>query len=367
MSLSDFFDLPCSLSLSQVINTVSEFSSVFREFCHSLLQESSAGSDLPRHLCIPPSPGFPGTLFTTVFQLSSTAPDIARLFLEFCREFDSEVDRASANASRIFSAQCRLFEHPRPLEELRSLVLVLNTAGERPMKEAKAMIECLWGKYVHAMALTIPTETGGGLPRAARAWPFECVGPVFAAATVGLKRLGDAVACAGRALRQVATTIDFPCDFTEFVRQEDLKWVDVSPPPFERFKFASRFACPDVIVIERFTIVYFPVGMARAKADFTPEAPDELVLTKGTVVWLMQQPKEQWVLAMAKVREQSGFVPTAFVEPIGVALAAVLPGAVGVRSGMLVAVIKERPRGRVLCEKADGRKIDIAREKLAIL
>jgi hypothetical protein len=182
-----------------------------------------------------------------------------------------------------------------------------------------------------------------------------------------LAQLGKEITEAARGLCHVATGADFACDFTSFARGADLKWIDVSPPPFERFKFSSRFAAPDVCVIERFSLLYFPIRLVRARADFEAQSQEELPLRRGQRVWLMQPVRDQWVFVMAGTSEACGFVPSAFIDVIGVGIAAVLPGAAGARPGKLVAVMGEGAPGYVVCEDLRGRRIELARDVVAII
>jgi hypothetical protein len=162
--------------------------------------------------------------------------------------------------------------------------------------------------------------------------------------------------------------VDFTRDFVDFVRDADFKFVDVSPPPFDRFRFSSKFARPDVSVVERFVMPYLPLRIAVARADFVPEGPDELPLKKGKYVYLMQQPKNGWVFAMTRAYGKYGFVPSQFVDVRGVGIAVVLreaPGYIG-RVGAMLVLLGGGDEA-VTCEDFHGKKINLSRAAVAIL
>jgi hypothetical protein len=200
---------------------------------------------------------------------------------------------------------------------------------------------------------------------------MEAVLKLFDSLSVSMGKLGNRVSDAARALQALSSTIDYPSDFRAFISKADFKFVDVSPPPFERFKFSSRYSAPDVYVIERFAMPYLPLRMALAKADFVGASSDEISLKKGEILYLMQAPGEDWVFATTRVYGTYGWVPTSFIEVIGVGIAVVVDKAGAPtfqgKSRSFVAVAGPGEDGEVNCIDAKGNPLSVARSALAIL
>jgi hypothetical protein len=173
-------------------------------------------------------------------------------------------------------------------------------------------------------------------------------------------------------LGSLAGEVSFDRDFDEFVKGYDLHFIDISPPPFDRFKFTSRYAVPDIVNLERFTMPYLPIGVAKVLADFDGGSGDELKVKEGQLVYVMQPAKEVWVFVMQKPYGVCGFVPGSFLSIIGVGVAVLLregdpDGNFDPRVGSVVAVIGDAGNGAVVVEDYRLRRCELPRDALAIL
>jgi hypothetical protein len=54
--------------------------------------------------------------------------------------------------------------------------------------------------------------------------------------------LGQRIRDSEKGLRELTWRIDFARDFVEFTRTADFRFVDMSAPPFDRFRFALKFS-----------------------------------------------------------------------------------------------------------------------------
>jgi hypothetical protein len=311
-------------------------------------------STLAKDLSIATSPGFPDTLFSTVFQLGLAVAALDQRFHDHSSTLIFRVAMALERIAAVRNEQERLlvFQADDVLhhfDELSSMTTALNGSTGLDSKSCKQVVDRLWSKYSIGLAYCLGQRRGDAARRALADYsPFVPVTETFHIACDSLARIGERISDAGLAVRQLAEKIDFETDFSAFVKHADLKFVDVSPPPFERFKFSSRYAAPDVCVIERFTMPYLPISIARAKAAFEAQSQDELSLKKGQSIYLMQR-IQPWVLAMTRVYAICGFVPGEYVEILGIGIAA------GEKTGKESLI--GRKGGKVSCKDSRGNAI----------
>ena len=168
----------------------------------------------------------------------------------------------------------------------------------------------------------------------------------------------------------VVDLINFDTDFKQFTITNNFKFIDLPPPPVERFKFSSRFTAPDKQIIPRFLLKYFPLCMAKAKYDFESKSQDELKLTKNQRIFLLQKPLDGWVLAMQVAYSISGFVPETYIEVIGKGLAVLkkdlnIPNFNGYSKTLLAVLSIDNKT--VKCEDVDGNVANIDNDDLILL
>ena len=145
-----------------------------------------------------------------------------------------------------------------------------------------------------------------------------------------------------------AATLKHETDFALFIENLHLKFIDISPPPFEKFKFSSPFIEPDGSPIVRFKLSYFPLSMVEALADFEAEDEDEINLIKGQRIFLMEKNSDGWVLALKLSYQKFGFVPSTYVKQVGIGLAVAKEE--GFSTGTFFALIEKNEDDTYLCE-----------------
>jgi hypothetical protein len=351
-------------------------------FAESLACKGDAVKWLADDLCVPESPGFPGTLFSTVFQLRITVNELRRTFRDYqegcesrIRETFAGIDAIRAEEKRLIDADVAPFDEAA--RELARLALSLNVLPSLPTRDARrAIAERTWPRYSQRLSLYRAKRSaaragcGERRPSVAEVSHTAAVRRLFGAFSESLAALGGRICESALALQALSATVDYASDFRAFIAREGLRFFDVPPPPFERFKFASPYRAPYACVIERFAMPYLPALMAVARADFAPASDDELPLRRGGAFYLMQAPREAWVFAMARHGEH-GWVPAAFVEVVGVGIAVILDKAGAPtfegKSRSIVAVAGAGDDGRVRCIDARGNPVIAERSALALL
>jgi hypothetical protein len=248
----------------------------------------------------------------------------------------------------------------------------LNQDAQLPKPKAKTQVTANWPRYAQLRASQLrPTTRRPGLKGLDEVSPQDEVHNSLIAISKLIRRFSTKFTTTGMLLRASSGQIDFARDFTEFVRNANLRFMDIPPVRFDRFKFTSRYAVPDIVNLQRFTMPYLPIGVARILEDFEGQSPDELSVRKGQVVYLMQKPDEGWIFVMRKPYGVCGFVPESFAEVIGVGtavlLAEVRADRFDDRVGAVLAVIKEGEGGAVLVEDERAVRAECARQNLAIL
>lgn len=161
--------------------------------------------------------------------------------------------------------------------------------------------------------------------------------------------------------------LKFPSDFKAFAQTHHISYCDIPLPTFERFKFSSQFTQPDQSVVPRFQMNYYPLYAAVALANFQPESRNEINLFKGHRIYLMEEPNQNWVLAMNPSYGKIGFIPSSYVKIVGKKLAyakrEIIKRAPNLTlSNMnIVTVIKviDKPVKAYLVEDEDGRQIEV--------
>jgi hypothetical protein len=352
--------------------SIQKYSESYSNFGNGQPPDRPIPSDLLED-CIPPPPS---TLFTTILQIKTSVGDIQRQVRDFGREVDSVRAKVFGFLDSFCMDQLRvikcgiMLDQSVHLPELQETVSQMNQDAALPRPRAKAQVAASWPRYAQLLAshlrpVSRPTGALKGLSEVNR---HESVEASFSQISAGLGRLAEQFKAHSVALTGSSKQVDFTKDFREFVKRADFRFIDISPSPFDRFKFTSRYAVPDVINIERFTMPHLPLYIARVIADFTGEDRDELSVTTGQVIYLMQNPRDQWVFAMQRPFGICGFVPTNFVRIVGCGIAVVLKELVGHgRVGSIVAVIEEEKNRTVLVEDLKEKRFALPRDSLAIL
>jgi hypothetical protein len=360
----------------ELINSaMKDFSQTYERFGACVDDQSL--KTLPQALCDPDSPGFPGSLFSTVYQLQSSAADVAHGFREFGARLDTyrtevfdSILRTRADQERFLA----LDTSEKVFDDLHVLTAAVNGSGALGSRDAKSALDFLWPKYPAALAAFLGRrfrETPSGSPKRSlgEVSGFELMIGFFQFASKSITKLGQRICESGRQLQVRAEAVNFKEDFKFFAQNANLKFIDVSPPPFDRFKFSSKYAAPDIYVIERFVMPYLPVAIAEARAHFAAESTDELDLKKGQFVYLMQHPQNEWVFAMTRAHAKYGFVPSAFVQVRGIGIAVVIKKtqAWNGKVGALLILLGVTNADTVRCQDFRGRHFQFPRTSVAIL
>lgn len=161
--------------------------------------------------------------------------------------------------------------------------------------------------------------------------------------------------------------LKFPSDFKQFSQTHRISYGDIPLPTFEPFKFSSQFTQPDQSFVPRFQMDYFPLHAAVVLANYQAESRNEISLIKGKRVYLMENPNQNWVLAMNPYFGKIGFIPSSYVKIVGKKLAYAKKEIVKkapnllLSNTMLVTIINviEKPAKAYLVEDEDGRQFEI--------
>lgn len=117
--------------------------------------------------------------------------------------------------------------------------------------------------------------------------------------------------------------------FGENVKTIGIKRVDVVFEPFVPLKVDEedmeifKDLLPNEsngIVVPKPMLNVFPVRVARAKYDFSPDYDDDIKymsLRKGSIVYAVEEPHEDWTLIANLSNEDMGYVPTDFLTFFG--------------------------------------------------
>lgn len=130
-----------------------------------------------------------------------------------------------------------------------------------------------------------------------------------------ISQLGQEIIDQANIFQSKIDQINFEADFKEYINVSKLSFKDIKAPRFEPYKFRSPFASPNQIYIQRIKVNYFPIGNAVALSDFDPETKNEVKLTKGKPVYLMEkEPRNGWMLVMTLPLAKIGFVPFSYLK-----------------------------------------------------
>jgi hypothetical protein len=189
------------------------------------------------------------------------------------------------------------------------------------------------------------------------------------------ERLAAAVQTSTAEFRESSRRLDFHADFTAFVRESKLirydllcspfKPIDVSHPVFVDIATKIQIAVPPI----------YPVGLAKVVRDHVSTASNQLSVTQGRYVLLMETIAEKWVYVSNPLTRVMGYVPKACVESVAPALAVVLrspdPGQeVIMQCGDYVAVLEIGEGGdRALCKviTTKGEALTVPRDLLGVI
>ena len=191
-------------------------------------------------------------------------------------------------------------------------------------------------------------------------------------ANESLKSLLDHLDTMGKDLNSLSQSIstasenlDFSADYHKFIDQNQFKFYDTVPFPFERFKFSSQYVQPDVSPVVRFKMLYFPLSMAEAIGDFTAEDEDEMSLVKGQRIFLMEEPINGWILSLRLSYQKFGYIPETYVKKVGIGLG-VAPNTYQNGCGFIVAIMEHKEK-QYICEDSHHQKYVLDDNTLYIL
>jgi hypothetical protein len=174
-----------------------------------------------------------------------------------------------------------------------------------------------------------------------------------------------------QALRAAAEAVDSRRDFEGFVARSALIRFDLQCNPFVPIDLSHPvFADIDTRIQVAVPPIY-PVGVAAVVDDFVAEGGNELSITRGKHVLLMEEPGSEWVFVMNPLTRATGYAPAAAVEKIGQALAVVVEvGAVGgdayLQRGDYLAV-KEVTDTHYKAVTTRGEQVTILRDHAAVI
>ncbi|KAH0794742.1 hypothetical protein GPJ56_001289 [Histomonas meleagridis] len=306
-------------------------------------------------------PGYPGSLFDAVWQISITMESIHAAYTNFATSFKSEelltlkdtlekrqktksISDMRVNSSEDIDKQLvsSTFTYHTQLLDATNKIndYVSKAVAQKTSKSSmKRTLTNLWQNYTKFLSDFIPSREAlkfstdeiesatshhiNSINECEVKAKSDICQKVFKPYLEKVGVLVQSIQVTARKLRELSSKIDFDSDFNSFAKTASFRFVDVEAPKFERFKFSSRFTMPDRIYIPKFKFIYFPLLAAVAKADFEPESKDELPLRKGRRVYLMEavSAESDWVLALSCGWGKIGFVPTSFIEVIGDKLA----------------------------------------------
>ncbi|KAH0794065.1 hypothetical protein GPJ56_001943 [Histomonas meleagridis] len=302
-------------------------------------------------------PGFPGSLFDAVWQISITMESIHAAYTNFATCFKNEefaalkeiLEKRQKNKSisdmrvntsedidkqlvtTTFTYHTQLLDAANKINDYVSKSIAQKTSKS----SMKRTLTNLWQSYSKCLGDFLPAREAlkvstdemesatsrhiNSINESEVQAKSELCQRVFKPYLEKVGVLVQSIQVTSNKLNELCSKIDFDSDFNSFTKSANFHFVDIEVPHFERFKFSSRFTMPDRIYIPRFKFLYFPLQAAVAKANFRPESASELPLEKGRRIYLMEQMEsgKDWILALLCGWGKIGFVPSSFVEVIG--------------------------------------------------
>jgi hypothetical protein len=150
--------------LAMLGESLRDVCSVFSTFANDLSDQASGIPSLADDLCIPESPGFPGTLFSTVFQMAGTVADLSRHFQDFHSALHSGLETLFERIEMKRAVYSRLVTDAATgpdagFRDLTPLTTALNGAASLPTKDAKVIVDHTWPRYLQTLALYLADQS----------------------------------------------------------------------------------------------------------------------------------------------------------------------------------------------------------------
>lgn len=171
-----------------------------------------------------------------------------------------------------------------------------------------------------------------------------------------------------------AAHLNFDHDFIPFLKTESnhVSFIETTPPPFQRYKFSNPYAQPDISIPIQLKLHYFPTFMVNVIKDFVGKTDDELSIKARRCIYMMEKPKDKWVLCMKLAYTKMGFVPVSCIEPIGLGCAVIISETEQAlqlgKIGTILAVLSLNDQvEQIHCQNREGTQAHIPKQSLAIL
>jgi hypothetical protein len=167
---------------------------------------------------------------------------------------------------------------------------------------------------------------------------------VIAAIQGTSRQLANALHKSARRLRKSRKRINFQEDFSAFVQRSNLIRYDLLCNPFQPIDVAHPVFADIAPKIQIAVPPISPVGLAKVVRDHITSASNQLSVTEGRYVLLMEAITRKWVFVSNPLTRVMGYVPSICLKAVAPALAVVVrtPGAeeqVNVQCGDYVAVL----------------------------
>jgi hypothetical protein len=201
------------------------------------------------------------------------------------------------------------------------------------------------------------------------------LGATIAAIQATTQQLAEALHTSAQQLKKLRERIDFRADFAAFVQQSNLIRYDLLCNQFQPIDVSHSVFADIALKIQIAVPPITPIGLARVVRDHVTSAPNQLSVTAGRYVLLMETITRKWVFVANPLTRVMGYIPSVCVKEVAPALAVVLRAPdsedlVNIWCGDYVAVLNIREGGEMAdckIETTKGESLTVPRDLLGII
>lgn len=171
--------------------------------------------------------------------------------------------------------------------------------------------------------------------------------------------------------------LDFNSDFTFYAENLNIEFKNISYPQFVNCvpinKPTPTLETSDHVNISPYRYHLIPEYIARLKAEFHSENTNELSVRKNQKIGVLKEkdPSDGWTLCMGLTYKNIGYVPTEFLEKVGLGIAIVKNAQdfsnFDGDSGRMLSYIEKDGEDKVVCEDYCGNRESISVSDVIIL
>jgi hypothetical protein len=296
------------------------------------------------------------TLFTDIFsQLSQFSQTLSTAYGRIDKGDAKWIETANSTISSVDNAAAPLIvfldsiptvsksQTPRKIAQLLSTLTVKGKAAKAEAKKLQKLVTDLIHDRNRPDAISSQRQiferaTGPAAhfcQASARLLPIcqfraRILNEVLEAMQNCCTDVGAELGKTAQSLRAAADAIRHRQDFERFVERSSLIRYDLQCNPFVPIDLSHPVFSDIDTKIQVAVPPIYPIGIGIVNEDFVAEGTNELSVTHGKHVLLMEWPGTDWICVMNPLTRARGYAPTAVVSRIGQALGVVVEvGVVG--------------------------------------